>query len=215
MSEDEDEADPQQKAVPAPSNRTVTIAVCVAAAIALLVAVFAHHWLANPNARAIGVGLLSTEACDPVSERCESKSNSDVIEEVSRVLPADERWIGQAPETPSSWFPRFGIVTFGLGLLAAAALLGAAAIALANKRPELPITPPTVALVALILAIPAACLFAATKPDAVPLGVSWSFWLFGGGDVLGLLGALLVSRQLRPADPDLLADAMNPDDFPS
>jgi len=213
MSDDEDDAQPA--AVPAPSNRTVTLAVCVAAALALLVAAFAHHWLANPNAHAIGVGLLSVEICDPVSERCESKSNSDLIEEASRLAPVDQRWIGQAPDAPSGWFPRFGVVTFGLGLLAAAALLGAAAIALGNKRPEWPITPPTVALVALILAIPAACLFAATKPDGVQIGVGWSFWLFGAGDVLGLLGALLVSRQLRPFDPDLLADAMNPDDFPS
>jgi len=214
MSDDDDE-DAQAPAVRAPSNRTVTIAVCVAAAIALVVAAFAHHWLANPNARAIGVGLLSVEVCDPVSERCESQSNSDLIEEVSRLAPVDQRWLGEARDAPSSWFPRFGIVTFGLALLAAAALLASAAIALANKHPELPITPPTVAIVALILAIPAACLFAATKPDGVQIGVSWSFWAFACGNVLGLLGALLVSRQLRPADPDLLEDAMNPDDFPS
>lgn len=211
MSDDEDQPAP----APAPKNRTIAIAVCFAAVLALLVASFAHHWLANPNMRSLGVGLLSVERCDPVSERCESLSNSDMIEQMTRLLPADERWLGTTAETPSSWFPRLGVITFGLALLAAVALLAAAALALANKRPELPITPPTVALVALIVAIPTACLFAATKPEAVPLGVSWSFWLFGGGDVLGLLGALLISRQLRPFDPDLLADAMNPDDFPS
>src|SRR5262245_36697774 len=188
-----------------PLQRAVAIAVCCAAALALLVAAFAHSWLADPDVRSVGVGLLSTEYCHPVTERCESKDNGDVIEELSRSLPVDERWIGQAADAPSSWFPRFGVATFALALVAAAGLLGAAAIAAARKRPELPITPTTVALVALILAIPAACLFAATKPDGIRIGVSWSFWLFGGGDVLGLLGALLVSRQLRPFDPDLLA----------
>src|ERR1044071_1952541 len=101
--------DDEQPAGPAPSNRTVAIAVCVAAALALVVAAFAHHWLANPEVRSGGVGPLSTGACDPVSERCESKSNSDVIEELTRALPVDERWLGQAPDQPSSWFPRLGV----------------------------------------------------------------------------------------------------------
>src|SRR5215470_1528065 len=131
--DDDNDSDAPPPRPQTPQQRVVAIAVCCAAAIA-------HSWLANPEVRSVGVGLLSTEHCDPISERCESKSNGDVIEELSRSLPVDERWIGQAPDAPSSWFPRFGVVTFALALIAAAGLLGAAAIALAKKRPELPIT---------------------------------------------------------------------------
>jgi hypothetical protein len=54
----------------------------------------------------------------------------------------------------------------------------------------------------------------ATKPgEAGSVGVAWSFWAFGLGAVTGLAGAQLLARQLRPADPDLLSDAMNPDQF--
>ena len=212
MTDEGTEVEDQQ--APDGARRIVAIALCFVAAGALLIATFAHKWLANPMMGRVGVGLLSIERCDAVSDRCKSVSNSDLVEELHQDMPADDRWLGEHPDPPSSWFPRLGVITLVLGILAALALVGSAAIALANKRPELPVTPPTIALVALILAIPTACLFAATKPEAIPLGVSWSFWLFGGGDVLGLLAALLVSRQLRPDDPDLLADAMNPDDFP-
>lgn len=211
-----DEPEDQEPARAAASGvtRIITIALCFVATGALLIAAFSHRWLAHPAAGRFGGGLLSMERCDSVSDRCTTLSNSDVIAEAQRELPVDDRWVGERPDPPSEWFPRLGVMTLALALVAALALLASAAIAIANKRPELPITPPTVALVALILAIPTACLFAATKPEAIPLGVSWSFWLFGGGNVLGLLAALLVSRQLRPFDPDLLADAMNPEDFP-
>jgi len=125
MSDDEEQPAP----VPSPQNRTIAIAICVAAALALLVGAFTHRWLANPNMRSLGGGLLGMERCDPVSERCETKSNSDVIEELSRDLPVDDHWVGERPEKPSSWFPRLGVITFALALVAAAALLVAAAIA--------------------------------------------------------------------------------------
>ena len=209
---DDDDDDPRQPAVPpALKHRTIAIGLCVVAAAALLVATLSHRWLANPVDTDIGAGLLSMQVCQ--SGSCESKSNGDVVEELRHDEADRDDWVGEHPDPPSRWFGRLGVTTFVLALVAIGALLAAAGLALARKRPELPVNPTTIALVALTLAIPAACLFAATKPEAIPLGVSWSFWLFGGGDVVGLLAALLVSRQLRPDDPDLLEDAMNPDDF--
>jgi hypothetical protein len=205
-----DEDDDLPAAAPALRNRMIAIVLCFVAAGALLVAALSHRWLAHPVATENSAGLLSMQICQ--GPTCVSKSNSDVVEELRSDDDAD-RWVGERPDPPSRWFGRLGVTTFVLAVAAILALLASAGIALANKRPELPVAPTTIALVALILAIPTACLFAATKPEAIPLGVSWSFWLFGGGDVVGLLAALLVSRQLRPADPDLLADAMNPDDF--
>jgi hypothetical protein len=35
----------------------------------------------------------------------------------------------------------------------------------------------------------------------------------GIGSVTGIAGARLLARQIRPVDPDLLHDAMNPDRF--
>ncbi|MGH9883906.1 MAG: hypothetical protein ACREBE_00135, partial [bacterium] len=58
------------------------------------------------------------------------------------------------------------------------------------------------------------CVFVATKPgDVGTVGVAWSFWAFGIGSVAGIAGAQLLAKQIRPADPDLLQDAMNPDRF--
>jgi hypothetical protein len=74
--------------------------------------------------------------------------------------------------------------------------------------------PTTIALLGVMIGLLTGCVFVATKPgEAGSVGVAWSFWAFGLGAVTGLAGAQLLARQLRPADPDLLSDAMNPDQF--
>jgi hypothetical protein len=45
------------------------------------------------------------------------------------------------------------------------------------------------------------------------LGVDLGFWAFGAGTVVGILGAQLLAKELRPPDPDLLEGALTPDDF--
>jgi hypothetical protein len=65
-----------------------------------------------------------------------------------------------------------------------------------------------------MLALISACVFVATKPGGNgALGVGVGFWVFGGGAVLGIASAQLLARVIRPADPDLMADAMDPDQF--
>jgi hypothetical protein len=56
--------------------------------------------------------------------------------------------------------------------------------------------------------------FVATKPgEAGFVGVGQSFWVFGAGAVLGIAGAQMLAKVNRPSDPDLMSDAMNPDEF--
>src|SRR5262245_22775299 len=126
-------ADEPAPVAPNGTGKIIAIALCVVATGALLVASFAHHWLANPAAGRFSGGLVSLVRCDVTTDRCETTSNSDVIEELRKELPTDDRWVGERPDPPSSWFPRLGIITLVLGLLAALALVGSAGIALANK----------------------------------------------------------------------------------
>ena len=78
----------------------------------------------------------------------------------------------------------------------------------------LPISPATVAILGIMFGMIAGCVFVATKPGGTGgVGVGWSFWAFGIGCVAGIVAAQLLAKQIRPPDPDLLHDAMNPDQF--
>jgi hypothetical protein len=93
-------------------------------------------------------------------------------------------------------------------------LLVSAGLVLARKKLELAVSPASVALLGLVAAMAAGCVFVATKPGpAGMLGVDLGFWTFGGGAVIGLLAAQMLAKELRPPDPDLLAGAIDPADF--
>jgi hypothetical protein len=56
--------------------------------------------------------------------------------------------------------------------------------------------------------------FVAVKPGAAGfVGVSYGFWVFGGGCVLGLAAATLLNKHIRPLDVDLLEDSMDPENY--
>lgn len=119
-----------------------------------------------------------------------------------------------AEDRVSRAFPVAGLVTFIVLLVAAGGLLAAAGLATANKRPNLPVSPTTFALLGLMIGLITGCVFVATKPGGVgAVGVSWSFLAFGIGSVAGISSAQLLAKQIRPPDPDLLHDAMNADQF--
>jgi hypothetical protein len=120
----------------------------------------------------------------------------------------------QDPAHASGVFVPTGWITFVGNLVAAAALLAAAAIAAARKRPALPISPASVALLALMVSLIVGCVFLATKPGGVTgVGVAWAFWVFAVGVVVGIAAAQLLAKLIRPPDPDLMADAMEADQF--
>ncbi|MGE0549454.1 MAG: hypothetical protein AB7O24_05640 [Kofleriaceae bacterium] len=110
--------------------------------------------------------------------------------------------------------PRSAGVTFVALIVAALSLAASAGLALANKRPHLPISPASLAVLASMISLIAGCIFVGTKPGGPGfVAMSHGFWAFGLGSVLAIAGAQLVSKAIRPVDPDLMADAMNPDQF--
>jgi hypothetical protein len=179
------------------------VLLALAAAGCLVAACFSHRWLANRHAGDLGYSPLSYQVCKPT---CTTLSNFQVAKNTYH-LPFEEDRVSVA-------FPVTGLITFLVLIVAAGGLVVAAGIAAANKRPNLPVSPTTFALLGLMLGLPAGCVFVATKPGEVgAVGVAWSFWAFGIGAVAGIAAAQLLARQIRPPDPDLLHDAMNPDQF--
>jgi hypothetical protein len=114
----------------------------------------------------------------------------------------------------SSTFVTFGWITLIALVIAAISLATAATLVVAKKRVALPIMPTTTALLGVGVALITGCLFVATKPGPPGyVGVGISFFAFGAGVILGLWSTLYLNKLLRPADPDLLEDSMNPDQF--
>jgi hypothetical protein len=183
--------------------RALGIALALASAALLVAACFSHRWLANRHLGDFGYSPLSFQQC---GARCESISNFQVAEIASDYAFEENR--------VSAAFPASGLLTFIVLLVAAAGLVVSAGIAAARGRPNLPISPTTFALLGIMIGLISGCVFVATKPGGVgAVGVAWSFWAFGIGSVAGIAGAQLLAKQIRPADPDLLQDAMNPDRF--
>jgi len=194
--------------------RAVGVLLALVAAGCLVAACFSHRWLANQRAGDFGYSPLSFLDCRgqgphlraPEPAECIACSNFQVAE-IANKSPFDEAHVGAA-------FPLAGLVTFIALLLAAGGLVLAAVIAALGRRPELPISPTTIALLGIMAGLITGCVFVATKPGGVgAVGVAWSFWAFGIGSVTGIAGAQLLARQIRPSDPDLLHDAMNADQF--
>ena len=164
--------------------------------------------------------------CD---KNCLSMSNATLIDVWQKELagarayarenPGDSDAVAVAQKLETTYhtsavFPTFGWIAMIACLIAAVSLLVCAALVLAKKRVAWPVMPTTTALLSLIVALVTGPVFVATKPGPPGfVGVSHGFFSFGGGVVIGLAAALMVNKLLRPHDPDLLEDAMHPDQF--
>jgi len=196
---------------PNKDNRSLAIGLALGAALLLAFAAFSRTWVARPHG--IGFGPMGCTSCNVALPRAvdapepdTSMSNGAFIE-MLRATGIDDKYA-------SSAFAPMGWATFVLCLLAALGLLGAAALALQHKRPDLPIAPTTVALLATMLALITGCVFVATKPGGPGfVGVAMGFWAFGIGAVMAIAAAQMLAKINRPVDPDLLADAMNPEQY--
>lgn len=183
--------------------RAVGVVLALVAAGCLVAACFSHRWLANRHFGDFGYSPLTFEQCGTT---CESISNFQVAN-IAADSPFEEQRVSLA-------FPVAGVLSFIALMIAATGLVVAAALAAAGKRPDLPVSPTTFALLGLMIGLLSGCVFVATKPGAVgAVAIGWSFWAFGVGAVMGIASAQLLAKQIRPADPDLLHDAMNPDQF--
>lgn len=192
-------------------NRSLAIALSIAAAVALIYAALTRQWLVNGNQyEQYGFGLRSSYACGQSfgeAHECDEMSNSEYIAHEREVSSASAR-------NASGAFSPMGWATFVECLVAALGLIAAAGIAIAKKRPDWPMAPTTLALLAIMASLITGCVFVATKPGAPGfVGVGMSFWIFGAGSVLGIAGAQMLAKVNRPVDPDLMEDAMNPEHF--
>jgi hypothetical protein len=185
---------------PPKPSRGIALALALSAAALLLGASFTRKWLVNSGRGAdIGIGLHSMYMCADGGRlamsgfsgesTCIDQSNStfvQMIKDASRYSHEDG---------PSSAFVPAGWVTFGLLLIAAVALLGAAAFLHLQRPAPLPMAPTSAALLALMVALISGCVFVGTKPGpAGGVGVGLSFWMFGVGSVLGIAGAQMIAK---------------------
>lgn len=192
-------------------NRVLAIALGFVAAAALVVASFSQGWLANDGSDgSITIGLRSTTECGSIGltlaepDQCRTKSNGDYA----------DGWDDHTGRFYSSAFAPMGTVTLVACLFAALGLFGAAALGLAKTKPNLPISPSTIALLGVMVALITGCVFVATKPGTPGfVGSGLMFWLFGAGCVVGIPASIMLAKINRPRDPDLMHDAMDPDNF--
>jgi hypothetical protein len=198
---------------PKPARRTLGIALAVAGAAALAIGGLSGRWMANPAL--VGVrGFIGSLQIAPrgadhcIDDWCRELSTGELNDELGANYPLDRSKYTSAAFAPAGW------IALVSALVAALGLVGAAAIALARKQPQLPVSPASLALLGVMFALVAGCVFVATKPGPPGMvGVGWGFWLFGAGCIVGIAGSQVIARVIRPPDPDLLADAMDPGEF--
>jgi len=201
--------------IPPPAKkdtRMLGIALALAAAALLLFAAFSRMWLANPRAGlGIGFGPMGCRNCNVMSLMgSEGPSNMSNGAFISMVREADP---SAANETSGAFAP-MGWATFAVCVIAALGLVATAFLAFTKKRPELPMSPASLALLMIMIGLITGCVFVATKPGGTGfVGVAIGFWCFGVGCVLGIAGAQMLAKEIRPVDPDLLEGAMNPEQY--
>ncbi|MGE0400406.1 MAG: hypothetical protein AB7T06_27065 [Kofleriaceae bacterium] len=195
---------------PKKDNRQLAIGLAIAAAALLIFSAFSRSWVERPGLMGNGVGFgpIGCHDCGMIVGESGNLSNGAFVAAMRTQLGSE------AEKLTSSAFAPMGWITFGLSILAGLALLWGAFVTYQNKRPELPISPPSIALLALMVGMITACVFVATKPGGPGfVGVSIGFWAFGAGLVAGIVGAQMIAKLIRPVDPDLLDGAMNPDSY--
>lgn len=213
-------------------NKLFAVLLAVAAAGALVYACFAT-WLYNPRNKQhfeVGFALTSMFECElATGGECRHMSNSVFAAEWKKQLAEIRERVKEDPADPqtqafaiqaqrelkvSGAWTALGWVTLGCALLGALSLAACAALVLARKRVQWPIMPTTTAILGIAIGLITGCVFVATKPGPPGyVGVHLGFWLFGAGVILGIGAALLLNKLLRPDDPDLLADSMDPEQY--
>lgn len=191
---------------PKKDTRTLAMGLAAAAALCMLVAAFTNHWLANGNKHLeFGFGLREAFSCgtnyDGKTE-CQWRSNSEVVDEFRQLEKATRspKKMASSAFVPAGWITLVAILVGALGLLAAAGL------AYKRQAPDLPVAPTTVGLLGCMIGLISGCVFVATKPGPPGMvGVGMSFWLFGAGVVMGMVGAQMLAKVIRPPDPEWTA----------
>ena len=214
-----------------PDRKFLAVLLAIVAAAALAYACVASTWLYNPRNKQhfeVGFGLVSMFECEGGGE-CRSMSNAKLVDEWAKELADIRERAKQDPTDPqvqafavqaadelraSSVFPTLGWITLACSALAALSLLVCAGLVLGNRRIAWPIMPTTTAILGVGIGLITGCVFVALKPGPPGyVGVHLGFFAFGAGVIVGIVAALMLNKLLRPYDPDLLADSMNPDHY--
>ena len=216
-------------------NRLLPVLLCLIAAGCFGYAVFAKTWLYNPRTEQlveVGFGLTSNFMCKPTvggGSECRSLSNGALLEEWKKLLAEAKKEAEGDPSNPvvqrqylesqkmlktSSSFPIWGYVTLVALAIAVLSLVTAAVLALMKKRILWPVMPTTGAILGTAIGLITGCVFVATKPGPPGfVGTGYGFYAFGAGVLCGIAGAIMINKFLRPIDPDLLADTMDPEHY--
>jgi hypothetical protein len=225
-----DADDDQLASALAARRRSTARVVCLVAALFILMPCLGLHWLRAPRRVDLGMSLWSLELCgmpddglgdDEGGGGCASMSNFAIAsmmrkEPDVRFEDADGRlgrqlawWMREAKPAQGA-FAIAGVVTFALSLIAGLALAAAGGLACKDRFIRKPIALTTVALLALCLALVAACVFVGAKPQGLPLGVSWPFFLYAAGVVVGIAGAQMLAKAFSEATVDPYWDGLVP-----
>ncbi|HRC58366.1 MAG: hypothetical protein IPI49_28155 [Myxococcales bacterium] len=167
-----------------------SIVLCLVAATLLAAVCMSKRWLANGNDQVtVSYGLIRNTECR--EGRCLTRPNSE-LPVLLQTHP---------PEAISPAFVPAGMATLGASALAIVCLVICALLALGRSRLQLPISPASLALLGLLVAIVAGSVFIATKPGMRNrVGVDWSFVVFGVAVVTGIAAAQRISAELRQDD---------------
>jgi small-conductance mechanosensitive channel len=182
--------------------RMLAIGLCVAAVVLFGYASFSNRWLENTQSErtSIGFSLIGFEVCHTGHQHstdCTAVSNFALV----RALKAGA---SRHDEPPSGMFAPAGVATMALSLLAVLALGATAYFVWKRRRLAWKVLPNAIALLAIMAALIAACLFVAKKPGGyAAVGVGPSFWAFAIACVVGIAGAQMVNKYIKPIDPDL------------
>lgn len=219
-----------------PDHKILAVVLAVIAAAGFTYAAVVTTWLYNPRNKQhfeVGFGLVSNFECEPALEgakgECRSMSNSALVADWKKQLADIRERAKQDPADPqtqafviqatselraSGVWPALGWITLVCGALAALSLLACVALVLGKRRILWPIMPTTTAILGIGIGLITGCVFVAIKPGPPGyVGVGNGFWAFGVGVIAGIVAALMLNKLLRPHDPDLLADSMDPEHY--
>ncbi len=188
-------------------HRALAILLALVASVCLGFSQVSQRWLLSPAA-APGSACATTTSATTIKMPASSARTS-----TSPTRAGARRRNGERDQILSV-FPWLGWATSGLIGLGELGLVASMIVAALRKRPLWIISPTTIALLPLMVAMITGCLFCATKPGKASfVGVAIGFWVFGTSEICSIIAALLLSRAIRPHDQDLAAGAMNPDEF--
>jgi len=132
---------------------------------------------------------------------CDSTYGSETITTSNLQLIADKR---AAHEDVSSVWGYAGLIAWIAAVVAIVGIALALIMVGTKKYVRLPVmSPTTIALLFGGIALASGCIFVASKPEGIGVTqIGWTFWSFGGGSVLAVIAAFLLSRQLALIEPE-------------